>query len=626
MHPAAQAPEARGSQGSPGQPGAATAEASTKARPTRGRLVDGLLATAPALTGLVAMLALRSTAQAAEAEPVADGPAPTGDVARDLMVASTSAASAGALGAGDAGAAALVRVGAGPSITLAAAPAADAGLAPAGTGLPGGSPAAELGAPAELVAGSADGAPASDVSIAVTAPPPVIAELTEPALGELPDGQGADPIGDTDPGSGGDDVRAGTALADTLDGGPGDDTIDGKGGNDRLSGGPGNDHLLGDAGDDILAGDDGDDWLEGGAGNDQLDAGDGDDRLQGGAGADVLLGGNGNDWLDGWAGSDRLDGGPGDDVLVLHDLGDALVERSNGGNDTVVIAEDFARNVDAELDWLAPDGLVTVRLGTSLMPPLAAMNGYVQSINPEIENARLEGSADHDLIGDERDNLLFGNGGDNVIDGGGGQDHLDGGAGHDILYGGAGDDLVQAGDGYDTLYGGEGDDTFVLGLAEDGSDVIFDREGANIVRLDGADAARLAASLSGNDLVLTYDGAQIGIYKDYALEPSALTGIDLGTGPRSIGDFLDPAGQARLGDAIAQPQAPGLAEPYPGLAGADEASASAVMRVFDSAAALSSSSGADLWDPSTPVTAAATSDAATWEASQGKPEEEQKGG
>ena len=134
----------------------------------------------------------------------------------------------------------------------------------------------------------------------------------------------------------GDDLIAGNAVANHLNGRDGDDRLWGSGGDDILEGGAGADRLDGDAGldrvtyrgsdaavtvkldagtamgghaegdvlaeienvtgsdyGDVLWGDGGANRLEGGAGNDELRGNGGDDRLDGGAGADMLDGGPG---------------------------------------------------------------------------------------------------------------------------------------------------------------------------------------------------------------------------------------------------------------------------------------------------------------------------------------------
>ncbi|MBI5104376.1 MAG: hypothetical protein HZB46_05205 [Solirubrobacterales bacterium] len=132
----------------------------------------------------------------------------------------------------------------------------------------------------------------------------------------------------------------GTNAADVIDGNQGNDRIQGRKGDDKLIGGEGNDRVFGGAGNDTLSGVQGNDWLNGGAGDDTV-TGDanatGDrtsfDRLFGAAGNDVLkggdsfdriYGGSGNDQAWGENGNDRMAGGTGDDV-----------QHGGAGNDTI---------------------------------------------------------------------------------------------------------------------------------------------------------------------------------------------------------------------------------------------------------------------------------------------------
>jgi hypothetical protein len=86
------------------------------------------------------------------------------------------------------------------------------------------------------------------------------------------------------PGTIGDDVLNGTALADTLLGFAGDDRVRGRGGRDCM---------LGHAGRDVLVGGPGGDVIDGGFGRDVLRAGGGRNRLHGGPGNDALNAVNG---------------------------------------------------------------------------------------------------------------------------------------------------------------------------------------------------------------------------------------------------------------------------------------------------------------------------------------------
>lgn len=380
----------------------------------------------------------------------------------------------------------------------------------------------------------------------------VVLQLPDPAdSGDASDPP--DPIGevDDDTGSGGD--RTGTEYRDILRGGSGDDRIDARGGDDTVYGGDGNDTLLGGAGNDRLEGEGGDDRLEGGDGNDTLLGGDGNDTLLGGAGNDLLSGGAGDDLLDGGPGADRLVGGPGNDVLVVDSLGDVVDERpEDPGIDTAAVREGFAAEAARAYPHLTQAGETTFVLGDPIgrtLPP--ETHPFVRGISPGVENLTVEGTAPHDILGDDRANRLVGNDGDNRIWGAGGDDILLGGGGDDLLYGGDGDDLLDGGPGEDLLYGGAGDDTYLLGLAEDGPDRIFDGEGANRVRLDGVDPASVSVRSDGDDLVIAVEGSDVGRIVGYAQQPSAFLGLDFGDGPRPFDAFVRDSGGGTADDILA---------------------------------------------------------------------------
>ena len=268
---------------------------------------------------------------------------------------------------------------------------------------------------------------------------------------------GLDPIGTFVAGGVGDDVIVGTELADQLIGGAGDDQIQGLAGNDLLDGGSGDDLLLGGTGDDRLLGGTGDDQLLGGVGDDALLGGAGDDLLSGNAGIDRLDGGAGNDLLDGGSGNDQLRGGTGDDVLVVDALHDVARENARGadggGIDVLQVEDGFAAALPAGTD--SATFVFSDNIGGDLP---GGINAYRQQVSPDIEHMTLNGSADHDVVGDGLNNQLTGNAGDNALFGGAGDDLLDGGAGRDRLDGGVGDDLLTGGTGGDSLVGGTGAD------------------------------------------------------------------------------------------------------------------------------------------------------------------------
>lgn len=374
-------------------------------------------------------------------------------------------------------------------------------------------------------------APVAAVTIALAPPGPV--EL--PAV-EAPAEPGEDlgPIGEEIVGSEQGDVLVGGPDDDLIDGGGGDDTIAGGGGDDILSGGSGNDRVDGGAGNDIVSGGTGDDTLLGGPGRDTLDGGPGHDRLDGGAGDDTMIGGTGND-------SAVVDG-PGD--LVFEDPWGP----DGGGRDTLVVAPDFGAQLEKVFPTLAKGGVATFMIGDAVLgsPPVGAPT-FKQQVAPNVENVRLTGSEAHAVVGDgaantiegnDAANRLWGGAGDDRIRGGAGDDRLYGQEGNDLLMGDDGDDLLEGGAGDDLLYGGAGDDVYVLGLAETGFDRIFDFEGSNRIRIDGADPARLATRMEGDDLFLTYDGRDLAALLGFRGQEKAWAGFEIDGELHELGELL----------------------------------------------------------------------------------------
>ena len=248
----------------------------------------------------------------------------------------------------------------------------------------------------------------------------------------------------------GNDLVAGNAVANYINGRDGDDRIWGSDGDDILEGGAGADRLEGDAGMDWVS------YRESGAAvtvnlaDSTVSGGhaEGDvlteiENVIGSDYDDVLVGNGGANRLEGGPGADMLDGGPGSDtasyqnsaaaVLVrLHDA--RAVRLGDAEGDTLVNIEHLVGS--AHNDILAGDG----------------------------EDNVLRGGGGHDdLYGGPAggDDEMFGDNGDDRIFGGRGNDTLTGGEGNDLLKGGPGDDiLIVDGDDMDVLYGGPDKDTF----------------------------------------------------------------------------------------------------------------------------------------------------------------------
>ncbi len=150
-----------------------------------------------------------------------------------------------------------------------------------------------------------------------------------------------------------------------------------------------------------------DNVLRGNLKNNFLAGQDGDDLLLGGAG-------NGSDTLQGGAGSDTMIGGGGHDTYFVTDLGDRVVEKADGGTDTLYI------------NW-----------DTTLAQTL--------------ENLYLQGSA-RVGNGNAKNNRIFGTIEDNLLQGLAGNDSLYGNNGHDTLKGGLGADYMSGGRGNDVYF------------------------------------------------------------------------------------------------------------------------------------------------------------------------------
>jgi Ca2+-binding RTX toxin-like protein len=258
-------------------------------------------------------------------------------------------------------------------------------------------------------------------------------------------------------GSGADNLY-GAGGADLIYGAGGRDLLNGQDGNDALFGGDGNDYLVGGLGADLLDGGSGidaadytgagsavtvdlsrtgvqdtrgagSDWLisieevygsafadliTGNGSDNQLLGAGGNDTLSGGAGKDTLIGGDGNDRLDGGSARDYFEGGAGDDTYVADTTNDYAYEAAGGGTDTVLSSATY-------------------------------------SLDTNVENLTLTGSANIDGWGNPGVNVMIGNDAANTIYGYEGNDTLRGMGGDDVLGGGDHDDLIDGGAGSDTL-------------------------------------------------------------------------------------------------------------------------------------------------------------------------------
>jgi Ca2+-binding RTX toxin-like protein len=150
----------------------------------------------------------------------------------------------------------------------------------------------------------------------------------------------------------------------------------------------------------------------------------GDDVLIGTSSADTIYGYDGNDTIDGGVGADTMIGGTGNDTYIVDNVGDAITELSGEGVDLV-------------------------------------QSSISHTLEANVENLTLTGSANINGTGNSLNNIILGNAGDNTLTGNEGNDTLDGGAGTDTLIGGMGDDIYVIDSATDTLIenSGEGNDT-----------------------------------------------------------------------------------------------------------------------------------------------------------------------
>jgi hypothetical protein len=253
---------------------------------------------------------------------------------------------------------------------------------------------------------------------------------------------------------------------------------------------------------------------------------DGDDILIGTDGHDLILGGAGDDFLDGRGGADILVGGAGNDTYVVDNVKDHIIEKADGGEDTVLTdLSSFALDDDdaGPLSSASDDDGGASQAATPMeqaSPDPAATLAAASADSTQASDPVQTDTADADLPDVGRasnvENLTYtgegsftgtGNSSNNVITGGGGHDVLWGGGGDDVLYGGGGDDVLFGGGDDDALFGGHGDDWFDGGS---GDDMLFL---ANRFGHDGGGAAEASYGQDtivlrpgfGNDVVVGFE-------------------------------------------------------------------------------------------------------------------------
>lgn len=217
--------------------------------------------------------------------------------------------------------------------------------------------------------------------------------------------------------TGTDDVNAtGNALDNVLNGNEGDNILNGVTGLDTLIGGLGNDtYLVGDAGASIVENED--------EGTDRVYSSvtyalsdnvenlfmTGTDNINGTGNnlGNLIVGNDGDNVIDGGLGADTMTGGLGNDTYYYDNASDLISENENEGTDLVYSSLSY-------------------------------------TLDDNIENVALIGTANVNVTGNKLDNVITGNEGNNTIIGGTGSDTLVGGDGNDTY-------LFNKGDGKDVI-------------------------------------------------------------------------------------------------------------------------------------------------------------------------------
>lgn len=370
----------------------------------------------------------------------------------------------------------------------------------------------------------------------------------------------------------GNDKIIGTNYSDTLKGGDGNDEIKGGKGNDKIYGGNGNDIIYaqygnnviyGEAGDDSIYSGEGNDTIYGGKGNDVIhtagaqdyvDAGEGDDKIYvGGNGGDTIIGGKGNDVIEVKSEGNIIKFGKNSghdiynsvaikksDTLVFDKISSKQLSYSKSGDDLVisynkntsVTVQDYFKVGGKPEEW---GTYVQTKDGKELLFDVVNAN-----ILPDVPEDVTKGTVGNDTLSSDMNlDLIYGFYGNDTINstglystiyGGEGNDVINVEGGFSVVYGDEGNDAITSKStaGYSTIYGGKGNDTITTSgdygnntlVFEngDGNDVIIqssseDRK-ADIIKLMGVDKDGFTQAMSGNDLVISYNKDENGIFQD----------------------------------------------------------------------------------------------------------------
>lgn len=207
--------------------------------------------------------------------------------------------------------------------------------------------------------------------------------------------------------------------------------------------------------------------------------------LSGGGGRDTLYGGTGDDFLDGGSGADQMWGGTGRDTYVVDHADDVVTEYySLYSSDWDTIQSSVTRTLDPNVENLTLTGSAVIN-GTG--------NELANVLRGNSASNTLDGLDGNDTIyAGDSDSAHGGNGNDTLIsENAGSWSYLWGEAGDDVLVGGSYSGFFAGGLGNDTITGSAGlnfiwgDDQFANGLG--GNDVITGGDNYDYVMAGGGD-------------------------------------------------------------------------------------------------------------------------------------------
>ncbi|MDD5053522.1 MAG: calcium-binding protein [Sulfuricurvum sp.] len=211
-----------------------------------------------------------------------------------------------------------------------------------------------------------------------------------------------------------------------------------------------------------------DEYIVGKQRNDTINAGDGNNKIFSGSGNDSITSGKGEDILDGGAGADKMIGGMGNDTYIVDNIGDIVTETSTIATEIDTVQSSITYILGANIENLTLTGTANINgtgnslnnilignggantlnggLGADTMIGGAGNDTYIidnagdkvveninegidsvntsisYTLNANVENLVLTGTATINGTGNTLNNILTGNSANNVLTGGAGSD------------------------------------------------------------------------------------------------------------------------------------------------------------------------------------------------------------